>query len=102
MRTRDRDENNWGALVQSLACVVAVVIGFRDLNLAYLLIPIWALTGHEIIQRSTNSRLGARGAVALFLRVRVVQRLDPDNPRRRLPADDGVLGDDGCGERASA
>lgn len=65
MRTRDHDDNKWGALVQILAGVVAVVIGFRDLNLAYLLIPIWALTGYEMIQRGANSRPDARKAIAL-------------------------------------
>ena len=68
MRTRDQDDN-WGALVQFLACVVAVVIGFRDLNLAYLLIPIWALTGYQMMQRSTNRRPDARRAAALFLSI---------------------------------
>jgi hypothetical protein len=44
------------ALLWILAGLVAGIVGFRDLNVTYLLIPLWTLTGYEMLQRGADLR----------------------------------------------
>jgi hypothetical protein len=44
------------ALLWILAGLIAGYIGFRDLNVTYLLLPMWTLTGYEWLRRGADLR----------------------------------------------
>jgi hypothetical protein len=72
METQDGDAQNWDALIRVLASLIALVIGFRVLNIVYLLIPIWVLTGYETFRRREHKVNRAKAALANFLSVTIL------------------------------
>ena len=65
-------KNRWGAVIRSLGWTIAVVVGFRDVNVTLLLIPIWAVSGYEITGRIRNGKVWLPEAIAVFIAVTLV------------------------------
>lgn len=60
------------ALLWMLAGLVAGVVGFRDLNVTYLLIPLWTLTGYEVLQRGAELRTRGMEFLVVYLGITVL------------------------------
>ena len=60
------------ALLWMLAGLVAGVVGFRDLNVTYLLIPLWTLTGYEVLRRGADFRTKGMELLVVYLGITVL------------------------------